>query len=131
MEAVGVAKKSKIRSEMQLIEIDAAVGQPIRRDAHGVEAEDLCPCGEIGLELSDHAFGVKRSDEHRASARIGEFCRASARVSKEGLANASLLLDVGAGDVDFVEVENFVEAVGRSAGIVHGNRRIPPEGSDK
>src|SRR6266404_7674749 len=122
MEAVGVAKKGKIRSEIQLVEIGAAVGQPIRRDAHGVEAEDLCPCGEIGLELSSHALSVKRSDEHRASARIGEFCRCCGRVSKDVLANASRLLDVGAGDVDFVEVENFVEAIGRSTGIVHGNR---------
>src|ERR1700730_5045639 len=66
MQAVGIAKKSKIRSEIQLVEIGAGVGQPIRRDAHGVEAEDLCPCGEIGLELSNRALSVKRGDEHRA-----------------------------------------------------------------
>src|SRR5207244_5831807 len=92
VQAVGITEKSKIGGEVQLVEIGAAVGQSIRRDTYGVEAEGLCPVEEIRLELSNHAAGVKRGDEHRAGGRTGEFGYRRGRAPKDGLADPSRLL---------------------------------------
>ena len=131
MQVFGVAKKSEICGEIQPVEIGAAVGQAIRRDAHGVQGEDLRAFGKIGLELSNRALGVKRGDEHGACARSSEFCYRRGSVSKNGLADASHLLNIGAGDFDFGEAEEFVEGGGRSAGIVNGDGCVPRQGGDK
>ena len=89
------------------------------------------PGRNIRLELSHHALGVERGDEHGAGARIGEFGYRRGPISEDAFTDASRLLDVGAGDFDFVEAEEFVKGVdGAVGGIVHGDRRITPQGRD-
>ena len=62
----GVAKKGEIGREIQRVEIDAAVGQPLRRQAHRIEAEDPRRFRQRRRKVLEQPLGVERGDKHGA-----------------------------------------------------------------
>ncbi len=73
MQPVRVAKEDKVRGEVERIQIRAAIGQAIGRDAHRIEAEYQRAVGQIGLNLRNDALGIECRDKDRARAAVGEF----------------------------------------------------------
>ena len=66
MQCRGVAEEGEIGREIQRVEIDAAIGQPLRRQAHRIEAEDPRRFRQIRRKLPDQPLGVERGDKDRA-----------------------------------------------------------------
>ena len=100
----GVAKEREIGREIQRVEIDAAVGQPLRRQAHRIEAEDPRRFRQRRRKLPDQPLGVERGDEDRA--------RAASR--QVGYRAGAMAEQLGADSGDILDVYRFDLASGRS-----------------
>src|ERR1700757_299300 len=131
MQPIYVSEESEVGGEIERIEIGVAVGQTLRRNSQGVEAQYLNAVGQIGLEVRDHALGVERGDKHQLSARTGEFGYGFCCMAKDGVANPTDLLDEGADNFNLVEGEDLVEGLGSTARIVDGYRSITCQGLDQ
>ena len=124
MQSICIAKEGKIRGEIDRIEIGVAVGQAIRWDPHRIEAQHIGIDGQIGPQLCGDTLGVECGDKDRARPGAGEVGHGLRHVAENGAADPRDLLDIHAGDLDMIHIEDRGECLGAAARIVNRYRRL-------
>jgi hypothetical protein len=93
-EPIRIAKKSKIGRKVNRVEIDAPVGQAIRRNAHLIETEYLDIVWPMGLQLGNEAIGIKGGDENAPRAGSSQLSHGLCHMAENGAADSRYLLDI-------------------------------------
>ena len=127
MQRPGIAKQCEIGREIERVEIGAAVRQAFRWNAHRIEAEDLRPGGEIGLQLLDQPLGIERGDQHRAGAALGQSVDRHGTPAEHLPAKPRNILDIDIGDLDGRDAEDLGETFGGAERIDDCGRRARGE----
>ena len=117
MQRCVVAEQREIGREIERVEIDIGVGQPLPGDFHRVEGEDIAVRRQERLELADQPVGVEPSDQHRARLGFSQRRHGLCGAVEHLLADPCDVLDIDPNNVERGEVEQFRKALGRALWI--------------
>ena len=118
----GVAEEGEIGREIQRVEIDAAIGQTLCRQAHRIEAQDPRRFRQRRRKLPDQPLGVERGDKDRARAARPAIRLSGARDDRAFGADPGDILHVDRFDLRPAEAENLAEPGRRAVRIDNRDR---------
>ena len=131
MQCRGVAKEREIGREIQRVEIDAPVGQPLRRQAHRVEAQDWRRFRQRRRKLPDQPLRVERGDEDRARTANRQVDYRAGAMAEQLDADSGDILDIYRFDLHPAKAEDLAEPGSRAVRIDNRDRTALFQRSDQ
>ena len=131
MKPVDIAEQHEIGREIERVEIAALVGQPLGRNAHLVEAEQVAIRRQKWGDLRDQAVGVECRDEHRARGGARQRRHTLSRAPHRFLADPGDLLDIDPGNVERRQVEQLGKPFGGALRVDDRHLAIALEAVDQ